>query len=82
MQYLYSLRVVFFFFSLFFFSPYPAVDLRINDENRSDKERIHRLNQECFGDGPQPKLDFAQYKVVKATNIVLFFYNVNRATAT
>uniref|UniRef100_A0A669R038 Centromere protein N n=1 Tax=Phasianus colchicus TaxID=9054 RepID=A0A669R038_PHACC len=38
-------------------------DLRINDENRSEKERIHRLNQECFGDGPQPKLDFAQYKL-------------------
>ncbi|POI24462.1 hypothetical protein CIB84_011789, partial [Bambusicola thoracicus] len=37
------------------------VDLRINDENRSEKERIHRLNQESFGNGPQPKLDFAQY---------------------
>ncbi|NP_001385223.1 centromere protein N isoform X1 [Gallus gallus] len=39
------------------------VDLRINDENRSEKERIYRLNQESFGNGPQPKLDFAQYKL-------------------
>ena len=51
------------------------MDLRINDENRSEKERIYRLNQESFGNGPQPKLDFAQYKVVKATSF-------SRATAT
>ncbi|NXJ08795.1 CENPN protein, partial [Odontophorus gujanensis] len=48
---------------LYFFFSYPAVDLRIIDENKSEKERIHRLNQDCFGDGPQPKLDFAQYKL-------------------
>ncbi|KAJ7398315.1 Centromere protein N [Pitangus sulphuratus] len=39
------------------------VDLRIINENRSEKERIHRLNQEAFGDGPQPILQFAQYKL-------------------
>ncbi|NXL98432.1 CENPN protein, partial [Tyrannus savana] len=39
------------------------VDLRIVNENRSEKERIHRLNQETFGDGPQPILQFAQYKL-------------------
>ncbi|NXU58224.1 CENPN protein, partial [Turnix velox] len=41
----------------------PAVDLRIVEENRSEKERIQRLNSEAFGDGPQPKLEFAQYKL-------------------
>ncbi|NWS95860.1 CENPN protein, partial [Mionectes macconnelli] len=38
-------------------------DLRIINENRSEKERIQRLNQEAFGDGPQPILQFAQYKL-------------------
>ncbi|NWS20635.1 CENPN protein, partial [Pachyramphus minor] len=40
-----------------------SVDLRIINENRSEKERIQRLNQEAFGDGPQPILQFAQYKL-------------------
>uniref|UniRef100_A0A8C4TYA6 Centromere protein N n=1 Tax=Falco tinnunculus TaxID=100819 RepID=A0A8C4TYA6_FALTI len=38
-------------------------DLRIIQENRSEKERIKRLNREVFGDGPQPQLEFAQYKL-------------------
>ncbi|XP_009586194.1 PREDICTED: centromere protein N isoform X1 [Fulmarus glacialis] len=38
-------------------------DLRIIQENRSEKERIQRVNREVFGDGPQPKLEFAQYKL-------------------
>ncbi|NXQ37262.1 CENPN protein, partial [Alaudala cheleensis] len=38
-------------------------DIRIVHENRSEKERIHRLNQEVFGSGPQPKLEFAQYRL-------------------
>ncbi|NWR27092.1 CENPN protein, partial [Tachuris rubrigastra] len=38
-------------------------DLRISNENRREKERIQRLNQEAFGDGPQPILQFAQYKL-------------------
>ncbi|NXF20242.1 CENPN protein, partial [Rhodinocichla rosea] len=38
-------------------------DIRIVEENRSEKERIHRLNQEVFGSGPQPKLEFAQYRL-------------------
>ncbi|NXK01840.1 CENPN protein, partial [Herpetotheres cachinnans] len=38
-------------------------DLRIIQENRNEKERIQRLNREVFGDGPQPKLEFAQYKL-------------------
>ncbi|XP_039931072.1 centromere protein N [Hirundo rustica] len=38
-------------------------DIRIVQENRSEKERIHRLNQGDFGSGPQPKLEFAQYRL-------------------
>uniref|UniRef100_A0A8C5TBA4 Centromere protein N n=1 Tax=Malurus cyaneus samueli TaxID=2593467 RepID=A0A8C5TBA4_9PASS len=41
----------------------PETDIRIVQENRSEKERIHRLNREVFGDGPQPKLEFAQYRL-------------------
>ncbi|KFQ64369.1 centromere protein N [Pelecanus crispus] len=40
-----------------------SADLRITQENRSEKERIQRVNREIFGDGPQPKLEFAQYKL-------------------
>ncbi|KAM8799369.1 centromere protein N [Eudromia elegans] len=39
------------------------VDLRIIQENKNEKERILRVNREVFGDGPQPKLEFAQYKL-------------------
>ncbi|KFU99188.1 Centromere protein N [Tauraco erythrolophus] len=41
----------------------PESDLRIIQENRNEKERIERVNREVFGDGPQPKLEFAQYKL-------------------
>ncbi|NWH75249.1 CENPN protein, partial [Piaya cayana] len=44
----------------------PETDLRIIQENRSEKERIQRLNREVFGDGPLPKLEFAQYKLETA----------------
>ncbi|NXC02973.1 CENPN protein, partial [Orthonyx spaldingii] len=40
-----------------------SADIRIVQENKSEKERIHRLNREAFGDGPQPKLEFAQYRL-------------------
>ncbi|NXB20840.1 CENPN protein, partial [Rhagologus leucostigma] len=40
-----------------------SADIRIVQENRSEKERIHRLNREVFGGGPLPKLEFAQYKL-------------------
>ncbi|XP_051657771.1 centromere protein N [Manacus candei] len=40
-----------------------SVDLRIIHENKSEKERIQRVNQEVFGNGPQPILQFAQYKL-------------------
>lgn len=60
----------FLFFSLLFS---PAADLRIIEEDKNEKERIERVNREVFGDGPQPKLEFAQYKVVKATNFLFFF---------
>ncbi|XP_019143819.2 centromere protein N isoform X2 [Corvus cornix cornix] len=40
-----------------------SADIRIVQENRSEKERIHRLNWEVFGGGPQPKLEFAQYRL-------------------
>uniref|UniRef100_A0A8C3GI29 Centromere protein N n=1 Tax=Cairina moschata TaxID=8855 RepID=A0A8C3GI29_CAIMO len=39
------------------------VDIRIIQEDKSEKERIQRVNKEVFGDGPQPKLEFAQYKL-------------------
>ncbi|KAM4766919.1 centromere protein N isoform 2-T3 [Cyanocitta cristata] len=41
----------------------PESDIRIVQENRSEKERIHRLSWEVFGGGPQPKLEFAQYRL-------------------
>lgn len=67
--------IFFFFFASWLFSP--AVDIRIIQEDKSEKERIQRVNKEVFGDGPQPKLEFAQYKVVKSINFVLFFCNFN-----
>lgn len=39
------------------------VDPRIIQEDKNEKERIWRTNQEAFGSGPQPKLEFAEYKV-------------------
>lgn len=65
-----KLSLVFLISSLLFS---PAGDLRIIHENRNERERIQRVNQEVFGDGPQPKLEFAQYKVVKATNFGFVF---------
>ncbi|KFV50049.1 Centromere protein N [Tyto alba] len=41
----------------------PKSDLRIIQENRNEKERMQRANWEVFSDGPQPKLEFAQYKL-------------------
>ncbi|NWX23143.1 CENPN protein, partial [Aegotheles bennettii] len=38
-------------------------DIRIIHENRNERERIQRMNWEVFGDGPQPKLEFVQYKL-------------------
>ncbi|NXP79809.1 CENPN protein, partial [Ramphastos sulfuratus] len=49
--------------SCFFSSFFSAVDVRIIQENRSEKERIQRVTREIFGDGPQPQLEFAQYKL-------------------
>nr|XP_033797054.1 centromere protein N [Geotrypetes seraphini]XP_033797055.1 centromere protein N [Geotrypetes seraphini]XP_033797056.1 centromere protein N [Geotrypetes seraphini] len=39
------------------------VDPRVIYENKQEKERIWTLNRETFGDRPQPKLEFAQYKL-------------------
>ncbi|KAM6252855.1 centromere protein N isoform 1-T2 [Porphyrio hochstetteri] len=39
----------------------PERDVRIIQENKNEKERIERVNREGFGDGPLPKLEFAQY---------------------
>ncbi|KAM8776339.1 centromere protein N isoform 2-T3 [Rhynchonycteris naso] len=39
------------------------MDSRIIDENRIEKDRIQRVTQESFGDYPQPRLEFAQYKL-------------------
>ncbi|KAM4640249.1 centromere protein N [Amazona ochrocephala] len=42
-------------------------DLRLVQENRKTKAKIQRMNQQLFGDDPLPKLEYAQYKVLKAT---------------
>lgn len=39
------------------------VDSRIIHENIIEKDRVQRVTQEIFGDSPQPRLEFAQYKV-------------------
>lgn len=73
------LSVLYLLFSSLLFTP--AADIRIIQENKNEKERIQRVNREAFGDGPQPKLEFAQYKVVKATNLGVFYcFNVVVAT--
>uniref|UniRef100_A0ABI7WSS9 Centromere protein N n=1 Tax=Felis catus TaxID=9685 RepID=A0ABI7WSS9_FELCA len=39
------------------------MDSRIIHENKIEKERVQRVTQETFGDYPQPRLEFAQYKL-------------------
>ncbi|XP_036893802.1 centromere protein N isoform X1 [Sturnira hondurensis] len=39
------------------------MDSRIIHENRIEKDRVQRITQEIFGDYPQPRLEFAQYKL-------------------
>ncbi|XP_026569932.1 centromere protein N isoform X1 [Pseudonaja textilis] len=39
------------------------VDPRIILEDKHEKERIQKVNQETFGNSPQPKLEHAQYKL-------------------
>lgn len=39
------------------------MDSRIIHENKVEKERVQRVTQEIFGDYPQPRLEFAQYKL-------------------
>lgn len=39
------------------------VDPRVTFENKNEKERIQNWTKEVFGEGPQPKLEFAQYKL-------------------
>uniref|UniRef100_A0A8C3W0N6 Centromere protein N n=1 Tax=Catagonus wagneri TaxID=51154 RepID=A0A8C3W0N6_9CETA len=39
------------------------MDSRIIHENKIEKERVQRVTQEIFGDYPQPRLEFAQYKL-------------------
>ncbi|KFQ42784.1 PREDICTED: centromere protein N, partial [Nestor notabilis] len=41
----------------------PESDLRTVQENRKMKSKIQRMNQEIFGNGPLPKLEYAQYKL-------------------
>ncbi|NWQ77136.1 CENPN protein, partial [Columbina picui] len=40
-----------------------SADSRIVQENIREKERIQRVNWDDFGGGPQPKLEFAEYKL-------------------
>ncbi|XP_028930762.1 centromere protein N isoform X2 [Ornithorhynchus anatinus] len=40
-----------------------AMDPRVVQENKREKEKILRVTKETFGDGLQPKLEFAQYKL-------------------
>lgn len=44
------------------------MDPRIIQENKREKERIQSVNQEVFGEGLQPKIEFAQYKVINTFN--------------
>nr|XP_056718697.1 centromere protein N [Euleptes europaea] len=39
------------------------VDPRIIQEDKNKKETIRRINEEDFGNGPLPKLQYAQYKL-------------------
>ncbi|XP_053304958.1 centromere protein N [Spea bombifrons] len=39
------------------------VDPRVTYENMREKERIHHITRETFGDGQLPKLEFASYKL-------------------
>ncbi|KAG8437633.1 hypothetical protein GDO86_008375 [Hymenochirus boettgeri] len=39
------------------------VDSRVTYENIREKERIHQITRETFGDGPLPKLELASYKL-------------------
>ncbi|XP_037671958.1 centromere protein N [Choloepus didactylus] len=39
------------------------MDSRIIHENKIEKERVQRVTQETFGNYPQPRLEFAQYKL-------------------
>ncbi|XP_058384327.1 centromere protein N isoform X2 [Diceros bicornis minor] len=39
------------------------IDSRIIHENRIEKERVQRVTEETFGHYPQPRLEFAQYKL-------------------
>ncbi|XP_004437138.1 PREDICTED: centromere protein N isoform X2 [Ceratotherium simum simum] len=39
------------------------MDSRIIHENRIEKERVQRVTEETFGHYPQPRLEFAQYKL-------------------
>uniref|UniRef100_A0A2K5QEZ3 Centromere protein N n=1 Tax=Cebus imitator TaxID=2715852 RepID=A0A2K5QEZ3_CEBIM len=39
------------------------MDSRIIHENIAEKERVQQITQETFGDYPQPRLEFAQYKL-------------------
>lgn len=39
------------------------MDSRIIPESKIEKERVQRVTQEIFGDHPQPRLEFAQYKL-------------------
>ncbi|KAM9192179.1 centromere protein N isoform 3-T4 [Dugong dugon] len=39
------------------------MDLRVIHENKIEKERVQRVTRETFGDCPQPRLEFAQYKL-------------------
>ncbi|XP_006152654.1 centromere protein N isoform X1 [Tupaia chinensis] len=39
------------------------IDSRIIHENAIEKNRVQRVTQETFGDYPQPRLEFAQYKL-------------------
>lgn len=39
------------------------MDSRITHENIIEKERVQRVTEETFGNYPQPRLEFAQYKL-------------------
>lgn len=49
------------------------VDSRIIHENKVEKERVQKVTQEIFGNYPQPRLEFAQYKVGRRYNLTISY---------
>lgn len=58
------------------------MDSRIIHENKTEKERVQRVTQEIFGDYPQPRLEFAQYKVGHCYKLTTTYQDFLKRTKT